>query len=68
MVKIARAKLIFEPDQLDTDPWLLNCRNGILDLKQGKLLPHDPQKHLTNLCDVEFDPEGNRIPEGFNSR
>ena len=65
MVKIARAKLIFEPDQLDTDPWLLNCRNGILDLKQGKLLPHDPQKHLTNLCDVEFDPEA-KCPAWIN--
>jgi P4 family phage/plasmid primase-like protien len=57
MTKLAKGKLIIEPDKLDADTWLLNCRNGILDLKQGKLLPHDPQKLLTNLCDVEFDPE-----------
>jgi putative DNA primase/helicase len=65
MVKVARAKLIIEPDQLDTDPWLLNCRNGMLDLKQGKLLPHDPKKFLSNLCDVEFDPEA-KCPAWIN--
>lgn len=57
MVKLARAKCIVEPDRLDNDPWVMNCRNGILDLKQGKLLPHDPQKLLAKLCDVEFNAE-----------
>jgi P4 family phage/plasmid primase-like protien len=57
MVKLAKGKLIIEPDKLDADTWVLNCQNGILDLKQGKLLPHDPQKLLTNLCDVVFGPE-----------
>jgi P4 family phage/plasmid primase-like protien len=57
MVKLARGKLLIEPNLLDTDTWVLNCRNGILDLKEGKLLPHEPQKFLTSLCDVKFDPE-----------
>ena len=57
MIKLARAKCIVEPGRLDNDPWVMNCRNGILDLKQGKLLPHDPQKLHAKLCDVEFNAE-----------
>ena len=28
------------PEQLDTDPWLLNVENGTLDLRTGELRPH----------------------------
>jgi putative DNA primase/helicase len=42
---------------LDADPWLLNCGNGTIDLRTGKLLAH----HRSNLCTKEvaiaFDPE-----------
>ena len=29
-------------EELDADPWLLNCQNGTLDLRNGKLL--SPQR------------------------
>ena len=41
---------------LDTDPWLLNCENGILDLQTGQLGPHDPEKRCTRIVSVPFDP------------
>lgn len=29
-------------DALDADPWLLNVRNGTVDLRTGQMRPHDP--------------------------
>jgi len=40
----------------DADPYLINCDNGILDLKNMVLRPHDPGARLTKLAPVRFDP------------
>ena len=42
--------------ELDADPWLLNVQNGIVDLRTGRLMPHDPAKLLTKLAPVNYDP------------
>jgi len=39
----------------DTDPWLLNCKNGTLDLQKGELRPHSRDDLITKLCAVRFD-------------
>jgi putative DNA primase/helicase len=44
------------PDQFDTDPWLLNCRNGTLDLRTGTLKPHDQNDYLTRMIPIVYDP------------
>jgi putative DNA primase/helicase len=44
-------------DELDADPWLLNVRNGTLDLRTGELLAHDPKRLITKLAPVEWDPK-----------
>lgn len=36
-------------DALDTDPWLLNCTNGTIDLRTGAMLPHS-REHLITKC------------------
>lgn len=46
-----------DPDELDRDPWLFNCANGVLDLQTGRLRPHEPHLLLTKLCPVHFDPQ-----------
>ena len=43
-------------DQLDSDTWLLNCKNGTLDLRTGKLKPHDRSDYITRLVPIEYDP------------
>lgn len=43
------------PDKLDTNSWLLNCPNGIVDLRTGDLLKHCRERYITKLCDVQFD-------------
>lgn len=48
---------IFHPtDPFDHDPWALNVQNGILDLRTGKLRPHDPDAFCSRICNVAYDP------------
>jgi putative DNA primase/helicase len=44
------------PDDLDADPWLLNCPNGTVDLRTGDLRPHRQSDLITRLAPVPFDP------------
>jgi putative DNA primase/helicase len=39
----------------DTQPHLLNCRNGTIDLRTGELLPHRREDLLTKQCPVIYD-------------
>ncbi|HEU5116496.1 MAG TPA: phage/plasmid primase, P4 family, partial [Isosphaeraceae bacterium] len=45
------------PDQLDANPWLLNCPNGTIDLTTGVLQRHRRSDLITKLCPVEFHPD-----------
>lgn len=44
------------PEQLDADPWQLNCLNGALDLRTGELHPHQRGNLFTKLAPVAYDP------------
>src|ERR1017187_9821166 len=39
----------------DTQPHLLNCKNGTIDLRTGELLPHRREDLLTKQCPVIYD-------------
>jgi P4 family phage/plasmid primase-like protien len=43
------------PKKLDQNPYLLNVRNGTIDLKTGELRPHDRMDLITKLAPVNFD-------------
>lgn len=45
------------PEQLDVDPWLLNCDNGTLNLKTGELQPHCREDFITKIVKTEYDVE-----------
>jgi putative DNA primase/helicase len=53
-------RLAATPKIWDTDPWLLNTPGGIVDLRTGKLLPHDPMKYMTKITAVA--PGGDGCP------
>jgi len=42
--------------ELDGHAYLLNCQNGIVELRTGKLRPHDPKLLITKLCHIDYDP------------
>ena len=50
-------ELAISPDDLDADPYLLNCRNGTIDLRTGELVKHDPALLLTKMAGAGYDPE-----------
>ena len=43
------------PDDWDPDPWLLNCQNGTINLKTGKLQPFNKADFITRICSVPYD-------------
>ena len=43
------------PEQFDADPWILNCLNGVVNLRTGELRPHRREDLLTRLAPVEYD-------------
>lgn len=57
MVELARSEpgIPVRPDELDANPWLLNVRNGTLDLRTSKLRPHRRQDLLTKYIDIRYD-------------
>jgi putative DNA primase/helicase len=44
------------PRELDTDPWLLNCDNGTVDLRTGELREHRADDLLTKMAPPAYDP------------
>lgn len=58
MIALATSEqhIAVSPDDLDADPFVLNCRNGTLDLRSGQLRPHDPADLLTKRLNIDYDP------------
>lgn len=59
MIGLARSEpgIPVAVEELDRDPWLLNVENGTVDLRTGKLKPHDRDDLMTKLAPVEYDPD-----------
>jgi P4 family phage/plasmid primase-like protien len=57
MVTLGKADpaIASHPEDFDTDPWALAVRSGIIDLRTGKIRPHDPKDLVTKLAPVTFD-------------
>ncbi len=53
----AEAGIPVAPEELDADPWKLNCLNGTVDLRTGALHPHRREDLITRLAPVEYDPD-----------
>ncbi len=58
MIELAKSEpgIPVTSDTMDSDVWLLNCKNGTLDLRTGKLKTHDRKDFITKLISVEYDP------------
>jgi putative DNA primase/helicase len=41
-------------DVWDSNPWILNCANGILDLKTGEIRDHDPLAYCTYITRAAY--------------
>ena len=46
--------LHIQGDELDADPWLLGCANGVLDLSTGKFREGRPEDYILKASPVEW--------------
>jgi putative DNA primase/helicase len=56
MIDLASAEYAIpvKPEHLDVDRYLLNATNGIIDLKSGELMEHDPAHLMTKLAPYPY--------------
>jgi len=47
-------------DRFDTNPDLLNCPNGVLDLRTGDLLPHSPDYRFLHVAGTDYNPDADQ--------
>lgn len=53
---VVRSCLCVEGEEFDAHPDLLNVRNGVVDLRDGTLHPHDPLLRFTKVTMVDYMP------------
>lgn len=54
--ELAKGQLLIAADEFDTHPDLLNVGNGVVDLRTGKLQPHDAALLLTKCAPAHYRP------------
>ena len=53
---LASSRVTVMPQDLDTDPWALNCLNGTIDLRTSELREHNREDLITKLVHYNYDP------------
>jgi len=56
IIELTKGELPITPAKLDADPFLVNCQNGIIDLRSGELKPHRPDLYMTRITGAEYVP------------
>ena len=54
MIELAKPERPITPEQFDTNPYLLNVKNGTIDLKTGLRIEHKKEDLITKLAPVEY--------------
>lgn len=57
MIAELQHKVPILPEDMDRDKYLLNVMNGFYNLETGRLSEHDPDRMMTKLVPIEYDPE-----------
>lgn len=53
---LAKKLLGVHEKDINRNPWLLNCRNGTVDLRTGEMKDHDPMDYITKIVPFDYDP------------
>lgn len=70
LLQVAETQCAIDVEELDSHPYLLNCKNGVVDLVNGELIPHDEKERtrgflLTKQIPINY-VEGARSEEWEN--
>lgn len=49
-----------DPNEFDVYTDYLNCQNGIVNLRNGELIPHDSNFMMSKITNCEYDPSGKK--------
>jgi len=62
MIDLAKSdrRMAILPEDLDRDPYLLNCPNGTIELRTGRLREHRPKDLITKITSVDYRPNAPR--------
>ena len=55
MIELNESNLFTPVDIFDANPWHLNTPAGVVDLKTGEIMPHDPAYYCTSITNVSPD-------------
>lgn len=50
-------EIVSKPEDFNKHDDLLPVENGVINLRTGELLPHDPKYRFTFVCPVEYKPQ-----------
>lgn len=56
MLYLAQSHMTADPTEFDKDGYLFNVENGTIDLRTGKLLPHDPKNLISKISMILYNP------------
>jgi putative DNA primase/helicase len=56
VIYFLRGLLTVDLASFDAHPDLLNCQNGVVDLRTGDVVPHDPALRFTKITSVDYVP------------
>ena len=62
------ADLFWDPlfiEKLDTQPYLLCCKNGVMDFKEGKFRRGYPEDYLSKCTNISYIPLAPRFPVSY---
>lgn len=65
ILRIIKGYLATDAEDFDAHPHLLNVKNGVVDLRNGNLRPHDPNLKLTKVTMVDYVKDA--IHEDWNA-
>jgi putative DNA primase/helicase len=57
VLRLSHAYCYGSLSEFDRDPDLLNCLNGVLDLRTGEVRRHNPDYRMSRLVNVAYDPK-----------
>jgi len=62
MLALAESERPLQPDELDTNHWLLNLKNGTFNLETNTLQPHNRLDYISRIANVTYDPQAAAPP------
>lgn len=57
LLKDAESNLAIRQSDFDTQPYLFNCLNCVINLETGEILEHRPELFLSKMAGVVYDPD-----------